>query len=220
MKMMKIRYLDETIPIGKILCLGRNYPEHAKEMNAAVPETPIIFIKPSTAVIHDGEPILFPRISHEMHHEVELVVAIGKDAKNVSQEEADDHILGYGVGLDMTLRDIQNDAKKKGLPWSIAKGFDTSAPLSDIIPKGTIGDHSRLRLRCAVNGIVRQDASVSEMIFSPPEIIAYASSVFTLEKGDLIFTGTPQGVGKVVPGDTIDAELVGHLKISHRVIAA
>ncbi len=220
MKMIKIRYSDETIPIGKILCLGRNYPEHAKEMNSEVPEDPIIFLKPSTAVIHDGEPIVLPSISNELHHEVELVVALGRDGKNVPSHEAEHHILGYGVGLDMTLRDIQNAAKKKGLPWSIAKGFDTSAPVSDIIPKERLGDRARLRLRCAVNGVTRQDASISEMIFTPAEIIAYASSLFTLERGDLIFTGTPHCVGKVVPGDTIDAELVGHLKISHRVIAA
>lgn len=219
MKTVHVRYRNESLAVGKILCLGMNYPAHAKEMQARVPDAPIIFLKPSTAIIHDGDAIVRPRISNEMHHEVEMVLAIGKDGKDILPDQVDDYLLGYGVGLDMTLRDIQQDAKKRGLPWSTSKGFDTSAPISEIIPKEKIPQRGQLRLQCKVNGVMRQDTSISDMIFSPEEIICYVSGLFTLERGDLIFTGTPDGVGAVKPGDTIEAELVGHLRISHPVIS-
>ena len=219
MKMMRLRYHNEMIAIGKILGIGRNYADHAKEMKSDIPDVPIIFLMPSTAVIQNGDPIVFPRFSNEMHHEAEIIIAIGKECKNVTVDQAHEAILGYGIGLDMTLRDLQNEAKKKGLPWSVAKGFDTSAPISEIIPKERIGSERDLRLRCSVNGVVRQEGSIAEMIFSPEQIISFASSVFTLERGDLIFTGTPKGVGEVKPGDSIEAELVGHVRISHPVIS-
>ena len=204
--------------VGKILCLGRNYADHAGEMKSDVPAVPILFLKPSTAINRDGGDIVCPHISHELHHEVELVFAIGKNGKFIPAAKAGEHIFGYGIGLDMTLRDIQGEAKSQGLPWTVAKGFDTSAPVSDIIPKEQLPDARTLTVRCSVNGKVRQESSTSMMIFSPEKIVEYASSIFTLEEGDLFFTGTPKGVGAVATGDRIDAELVGFAKISHRVI--
>jgi 5-carboxymethyl-2-hydroxymuconate isomerase len=217
MKTIRVRGLREEIPVGKILCLGRNYAEHAKEMQSDVPDRPLVFIKPSTALISDGQDILIPRLSREVHHEVELVVAIGKTGKHLQQEQAKEHILGYGVGLDMTLRDVQNEAKRKGLPWSIAKGFDTSAPVSDIVPASMIANPAALEIQCRVNGTLRQKSRADQMIFSVEQIISYLSTLFTLERGDLIFTGTPAGVGTVVAGDRIEAELIGWTKITHTI---
>lgn len=219
MKTIKIQNQNVTIPVGKIICIGRNYFEHAVEMKSEILENPVIFLKPSTALIYDGETITRPEISREMHHEVELVVAIGKGGKNISNKNAFQHILGYAVGLDMTLRDIQNQAKAKGLPWTIAKGFDTSAPISDIIPAQIINDPHNLELICKVNGNIRQHSSTSKMIFRIEQLIEYISRIFTLEEGDLIYTGTPEGVGKVEPGDIIEAEIPGLIKIKNPISA-
>ena len=220
MKTVRLKNHNGEIPVGKILCLGRNYQEHAKEMNAEVPAAPVIFLKPPSAIIRNGEDIIRPAISKELHHEVELVLLIGKSGKNILPAEAAAYILGYGIGLDMTLRDIQSEAKKKGLPWAVAKGFDTSAPVSEFIPAADIKDPHDIRISCRVNGIQRQMTSVKNMIFSIDHIISYTSSIFSLEVGDLIFTGTPEGVGEVTSGDTIEAELIGHTIISHHVKAA
>jgi 2-keto-4-pentenoate hydratase/2-oxohepta-3-ene-1,7-dioic acid hydratase in catechol pathway len=220
MKTARVEGTNKEFQVGKILCLGRNYAEHAKEMKAEVPSTPVVFLKPSSAIIRNNENITIPRISKEPHHEVELVVAIGKTGKNINANTARQHILGYGIGLDMTLRDIQNEAKEKGLPWSVAKGFDSSAPISDFIPSERIKDPHDLTIRCTVNGTMRQQSSTKEMIFSIDQIIEFTSSIFTLEPGDLIFTGTPEGVSRVNNGDIIEAELVGFTKISHRVTFA
>ncbi|HTK82343.1 MAG TPA: fumarylacetoacetate hydrolase family protein [Bacteroidota bacterium] len=220
MKTVKIQGADGGVQVGKILCLGRNYAEHAKEMKSEVPTTPVVFLKPPSALLTNGEPIVRPAISHDMHHEVELIVLIGKNGKNVSAAKAREYVLGFGVGLDMTLRDVQAEAKKKGLPWSVAKGFDTSAPVSEIIPIGKFDGQNEMTIRCSVNGVVRQQTSTSKMIFSVEKIIEYVSGIFTLERGDVIFTGTPEGVGPVVPGDNIEAELAGFAKITHQVVAA
>jgi 2-keto-4-pentenoate hydratase/2-oxohepta-3-ene-1,7-dioic acid hydratase in catechol pathway len=206
-----------AVPLGKIFCLGRNYAGHLREMQAEIPQAPVVFLKPGTALIRDGEPIVIPRISHQVHHEVELVVAIGTPGKHIPRNEAIGHVSGYGVGLDMTLRDIQNEAKKQGLPWSVAKGFDTSAPVSEFIPAGQIGDPYALTISCSVNGAVRQRASTGTMISRIDEIIEYISSIFTIEAGDLIFTGTPEGVGEVKHGDIVEAELLGFVKTNHPV---
>lgn len=197
--------------------MGRNYVEHAKEMNSEPPKEPIVFLKPSTALIRNNDEIRIPGISKLPHYETELVVAIGKNGKLIPRTQALQYILGYGIGLDMTLRDIQNEAKGKGLPWTVAKGFDTSAPVSDIVPSSKIKDPQDLGIRCMVNGIVRQEGSTKKMIFPVAAIIEYISSIFTLETGDLIFTGTPEGVGTVSDGDMIEAELISYVKISHKV---
>jgi len=217
MKKLHIKDSNEAIEIKKIICLGRNYAEHAKEMSAESPKRPILFLKPSSAVISDREKIIRPSFSKEMHHEIELVVVIGKDGKNIPQNEAYNHVLGYSVGLDMTLRDLQSEAKKQGLPWTLAKGFNTSAPLSDIVPLSDIPNPHDLRMICKVNGQVRQNASTEKMIFSIPQIIEFISKFISLERGDLIFTGTPEGVSEVKPGDVIEAEIIGIGKIMHEV---
>lgn len=220
MKTLRMMKTGETIPVGKILCLGRNYAEHARELHSEIPSIPLVFLKPSTAIISNGSPIVLPTISRDVHHEVELVVAIGREGKSIKAPAAPDFILGYGVGLDMTMRDVQNEAKESGTPWTVSKGFDTSAPLSDIIPADAIPDPRALEIRCRVNGAVRQHGTAAEMIFPVDRIIEYISSIFTLERGDLIFTGTPKGVSCVRAGDTVEAELIGFTTISHPVQAA
>jgi acylpyruvate hydrolase len=219
MKTITIRKTNEQLPVGKVICIGRNYAEHAAEMKSEVPDKPVIFLKPSTALIRNGENIVLPKISNDVHHEVELVVAIGKGGKSIPDSEAYSYILGYAIGLDMTLRDVQSEAKKKGLPWSIAKGFDTSAPISDIITADQIADPHNLTITCKVNGQTRQHSSTGKMIFKIEKLIEFISSIFTLERGDLIYTGTPEGVGKVINGDLIEAEIEGILKISHKIIS-
>jgi len=213
MKKIKIKNSSQEFPIGKIVCVGRNYAEHAKELGNVVPEKPLIFIKPSSAVIYSGEEIVYPDFSNEMHHEVELVLLIGKTIKNVDEKSAEDAIIGYGVGLDMTLRDIQSDLKKKGHPWTIAKCFDNSAVLSDFILKENYKLTMNEEISLLVNGSTKQKEKLNKMIFSPSQIVEYISSLMTLEKGDLVFTGTPAGVGKVEKGDGLFGELEGIAEI-------
>jgi 2-keto-4-pentenoate hydratase/2-oxohepta-3-ene-1,7-dioic acid hydratase in catechol pathway len=217
--MNSVRFADgESLQVGKILCLGRNYPEHIKEMKAETASTPVVFIKPSTALVESGGWVVIPPISNDVHHEVELVVVIGRDGRNINAENAMEHVAGYAVGLDMTLRDVQADAKKRGLPWSVAKGFDTSAPLSAAVRPAAVSDPHALSIELRVNGTVRQSSNTQHMILRIPGIIAYCSTVFSLEAGDLIFTGTPEGVGRVVPGDRIHANIasVGSLTVGVR----
>lgn len=218
MKTVAFRGSAQEIPVGKILCLGRNYAAHAKEMNAETPTSPVVFLKPSTAIVHDGELVVAPPISRDLHHEIELVVMIGKEGKDVQREYAMEHVSGYAVGLDMTLRDVQAKAKKGGMPWSIAKGFDTSAPVSAFIPAREVSDPHSLDIALRVNGKVKQHSNTRNMIFRIEQVIAYCSSLFTLEPGDLIFTGTPEGVGKVNPGDELEAKIesVGKLRVHIR----
>jgi len=214
--MKSVKFVDgESLPVGKILCLGRNYPEHAREMKAEIPSIPVVFIKPSTAILENGGSVVIPPFSSDVHHEIELVVVIGRDGRDITAAAAMDHVAGYAVGLDMTLRDVQAEAKTKGLPWTVAKGFDTSAPLSAAVRCGAVGDPHALAMELRVNGAVRQHAVTSAMILRIPAIIAYCSSVFTLEAGDLIFTGTPEGVGRVVHGDRLDAQIarIGSLTV-------
>ena len=206
--------------VGKILCLGQNYADHAKEMGSKAPSSPIIFLKPSTAIIENGQPIVLPQMSKDVHHEVELTVLLGKRGKNIPRENAYEFVEGYGIGLDMTMRDLQKEAKAAGNPWSIAKGFDTSAPLSPFTPKKSIKDPDNLEITLSVNGTECQRSNTSNMIFKIDFIIAFLSTIFTLEEGDVIYTGTPEGVGRVSAGDVIDAEISGVGKLHHPVIAA
>lgn len=199
---------DEPIEVRKIFCIGRNYADHAKEMNAAVPEAPVFFLKPSTAIIGEGGIIRIPSISKDLHHEIEMTVLIGRGGKDILRGNALNHVAGYGIGLDMTLRDVQSDAKKKGLPWTLAKGFDTSAPMSRFVPAEEIADPHQLEVRLDVNGTTRQQSSTSNFIFKLEELIAYISQFFTFERGDIIFTGTPQGVAAAAHGDKLEAQLL------------
>jgi 2-keto-4-pentenoate hydratase/2-oxohepta-3-ene-1,7-dioic acid hydratase in catechol pathway len=218
-KSLIINNSKTEIPAGKILCLGRNYAEHVKEMNVRAGEDPVIFLKPTSALIRDGDPIFYPSISQNLHHEVELVIVIGKMGKNIPEDKVQDYILGYAIGLDMTLRDLQSKAKKEGLPWTIAKGFDTSAPLSNIIPREKISNPDNLTIICKVNGSIRQSSSTKNMIMPVKSIVSYISSIFKLEYGDLIFTGTPEGVGPVKIGDIVEAEMEGYIKTTHPIMA-
>ena len=211
MSYVVLKHSKEKIPVTKILCVGANYPDHIAEMNPGkpveLPKEPVIFMKPPSAIIHSGENILFPDVNSEMHHEVELIVVIGKEGKDIQPGNSDEYILGYGVGLDMTLRDVQAEAKKKGRPWTIAKGFDTSAAISEIVLKGEIDQVADQPLKLSINGVLRQEGHTSNMVFKVRDIVAYLSKFFTLCRGDVIYTGTPKGVGPVQVGDQLRAEL-------------
>jgi 2-keto-4-pentenoate hydratase/2-oxohepta-3-ene-1,7-dioic acid hydratase in catechol pathway len=211
---------SEPIPVGKIIALGRNYRAHAREMGHSGEEPPLLFLKPSTALVDDGGQVVRPSYSLRLQHELELVVAIGKGGRHIAVEEAEASVLGYAVGLDMTLRDVQSEAKRRGHPWAVAKGFDTSAPLSTVVPEQRITDPGELAIELRVNGEVRQQGRAADMILSIPRIIAFVSGIFTLEPGDLIFTGTPEGVADVFPGDCLEASLVGHAKLQVTVVDA
>ena len=182
---------------GKILCIGRNYAEHVREMgDVAVPEAladPVVFLKPATALVPDGGEIVLPRQSDDVHHELELVAVIGQGGRHIAEAEALSHVAAYALGLDLTARDLQAEAKASKGPWSIAKGFDTFAPLGPLVAAEALGDPQGLRIRLAVNGETRQDGTTADMISSVARIVSFLSSVFTLEPGDLVYTGTPEG---------------------------
>ncbi|WP_337872692.1 fumarylacetoacetate hydrolase family protein [Ignavibacterium sp.] len=207
MRTVKIKNSAKEFPIGKIICVGRNYVEHIQELGSEIPEKPVIFLKPASAVIYSGDKIKYPDFSQDMHHEVELVLLIGSTIKNADLQTAENSIAAYGVGLDMTLRDVQNELKKKGHPWTIAKCFDTSAVLSDFILKSDYKLSLNEEIYLKVNDEIKQKDSIAKMMFKPAELIQYISSLMTIEAGDLIFTGTPKGVGKVNKGDKLEAGL-------------
>jgi len=213
---VQVEGTGETVEVGKILAIGRNYADHVAEMNAPKAGPPVLFFKPATAVIHHGDASMLPAGAGEVHHEVELVAVIGKRGKRIREEDALDHVMGFAVGLDMTLRDIQARAKEKGTPWSLAKGFDSSAPISRVMPQSEVGDGSGLAIRLTINGEERQASNTDHMMRSVAELIAFASRTVTLERGDLLFTGTPAGVGPVHPGDSLTAEIdkIGSLTVA------
>lgn len=190
----------------KIICIGRNYSEHAKELGNEVPENPVIFIKPDTAVLKKGADFYIPEFSNDIHYELEVVLKISKAGKYILPENAEKHFDEIGLGIDFTARDLQSHLKKKGLPWELAKGFDGSAVLSDFVPKENV-DLSSLQFSLTLNGTTAQNGNTADMIFKPAEIISFVSQYFTLRVGDLIFTGTPAGVGKVSEGDELQAFL-------------
>jgi 5-carboxymethyl-2-hydroxymuconate isomerase len=216
MHIAKIVGTDREFPIGKILCIGRNYAEHIRELGNEPPTAPVIFMKPASSVIGEGETIVIPPYSSDCHHEAELALLIGKGGKDIPPEQVMEHLAGFGVAIDLTLRDVQAELKKKGLPWEIAKGFDTACPLSAFVPPDRIGDPQDLAIRLSVNGELRQDGSTAMMIHSIPAIVSYLSGIFTLEPGDVILTGTPAGVGPLKAGDRVVAEIpgVGSLRVS------
>jgi acylpyruvate hydrolase len=207
MKFYRFQDSRKRLRIGKIICLARTYREHAKEMNAPISDNPVLFLKPDSAVIFSHDTIRIPRMSQCLHHEVELGVVIGKKGKDIPQENALEYVLGYLVGLDITARDIQSVAKKNGWPWGIAKGFDTFAPLSDVVVKEKVPDPQNMELELKVNGAVKQRGNTSQMMYSQERIISFLSEVMTLEPGDLILTGTPEGVGEIMEGDVLEARL-------------
>ena len=203
----------DRFPVHRIYCVGRNYEEHAKEMGFTGREPPFFFMKPADAivVVNAGETGLlpYPSLTANLHHEIELVVAIGKGGKNIKAADALQHIYGYAVGLDMTRRDLQNDMKKQGRPWCIGKGFDNSAPIGPITPAAQAGDIANAEIELQVNGQQRQHSQVSMLIWSIAETIAHLSTAWELQPGDLIYTGTPEGVGAVVRGDVLEGGIDG-----------
>ncbi|XP_036594427.1 acylpyruvase FAHD1, mitochondrial [Trichosurus vulpecula] len=216
--MAAARQLPRFWEWGKnIVCVGRNYADHVKEMKSAVLSEPVIFLKPSTAYAPEGTPILMPPYSRNLHHELELAVVMGKQTCAVSEAEAMDFVGGYALCLDMTARDVQDECKKKGLPWTLAKSFTSSCPVSKFVPKEKIPDPHKLKLWLKVNGQLRQEGETSDMIFSIPYIISYVSKIITLEEGDIILTGTPKGVGPVQENDEIQAGIDGIVNMSFKV---
>lgn len=199
--------INKKLQIGKLVCLARTYKKHAEEMNTKTTEKPLLFLKPSTSVIFDGGSIVIPSISESVHHEIELCLVIGKHCKNVSKKDAMKYVLGYCLGLDITARDIQSIAKKNGWPWGIPKGFDTFAPISSVVLKEKISNPHNLDIWLKVNGEIRQSSNTKNMIFTIEEIIEFISGVMTLEPGDLIMTGTPEGVAEIKKGNILEAKL-------------
>ena len=211
----------ERFPVHRIYCVGRNYEEHAKEMGFTGREPPFFFLKPADAVVAvaQGETgtIPYPSLTSNLHHEIELVVAIGTGGRNIKAADAHKHIFGYAVGLDMTRRDLQGEMKKQGRPWCIGKAFDTSAPIGPITPAAAAGDVANAEIWLQVNGKDRQRSNVSKLIWNIGETIEHLSAAWELQPGDLIFTGTPEGVNAVVAGDTLVGAVGGLGSLSVRV---
>ncbi|HBX66230.1 MAG: isomerase/hydrolase [Balneola sp.] len=205
MKNPSIPGLD--LDVNNIYCIGRNYAQHAKEMGSAIPKVPLVFLKPLGTICHNDATISIPPHSNDVHYEAEIVIAISKEGKNISHGSAMDHVGGYGVGIDFTARDIQSISKKQGQPWTIAKGFDNFAPISSFVPFSEINNPDDLDIKLFQNGFVKQHGNSSEMIFPVPNLINFLSGIFTLYPGDLIFTGTPEGVGPVASGDKLEVLL-------------
>ncbi|KAJ6501909.1 hypothetical protein C8R45DRAFT_974787 [Mycena sanguinolenta] len=190
----------------KIVAIGRNYMEHVKELNNTAPKEPFFFLKPTTSYLASGGKVEIPN-GVLAHHEVELGVVIGKGGRDISQADAESHIAGYALAVDMTARNVQENVKKRGLPWTAAKGFDTFTPIGSFIPKDEVADPHNLSISLKINGAFKQNGTTADMLFKIPRLIEHVSSIMTLEDGDLILTGTPSGVGPVVPGDTVECAL-------------
>jgi acylpyruvate hydrolase len=193
----------------KIIAIGRNYAEHAKELNNPVPTIPVIFMKPDTALLKDNKPFYHPEFSQDIHHEIEIVLKVSKEGKHINEKFAASYFEEIALGIDFTARDIQSKHKKKGLPWELAKAFDNSAPVSNFLPKAKFADLYNVSFNLDINGETRQQGNTKNLLFSFERIIAFVSQYITLKKGDLIFTGTPEGVGKVQVGDRLEGFLEG-----------
>ena len=209
----------ERFPVHRIYCVGRNYAEHAREMGAA-PErgTPMFFMKPADALVIDGADVPYPSVTQDLHHEVEMVLALGRGGRDLDATAALDCVWGYGVGLDLTRRDLQAAAKAKGHPWDVAKGFDASAPVSSLRAVSDIGHPRAARLRLTVNGALRQEGDIADMLFGVADIVRELSKLFTLMPGDLVYTGTPAGVAALQRGDAFVATLDGVGECRGRIV--
>jgi fumarylpyruvate hydrolase len=210
---------DARFPVGRIYCVGRNYADHAREMGHDPDrEPPFFFMKAANSVVESGATIAYPVGTKDVHHEIEMVVAISKGGKNIPVEKALEHVWGYAVGLDMTRRDIQGEAKKTGRPWEMGKSFDESAPISPLRPASKIGHPAKGAIWLKVNGQTKQQGDLAMQIWSVPEQINYLSNLITLQPGDLIFSGTPAGVGPVKAGDKLEGHVdgVGELIVNYR----
>ena len=211
----------ERFPVRRIYCVGRNYVEHAKEMGFTGREPPFFFLKPADAIVvvnaGDTGSMPYPSLTKDLHHEIELVVAIGTGGKNIKAADAQKHIYGYAVGLDMTRRDLQGEMKKLGRPWCIGKAFDASAPIGPITPAASAGDVANAEIFIQVNGKDRQRSNVSKLIWNIGETIEHISAAWELQPGDLIYSGTPEGVAAVVAGDTMHGSVAGLTPITVKV---
>jgi fumarylpyruvate hydrolase len=208
----------QAFPVGRIYCVGRNYAEHAREMGHDPDrEPPFFFMKPADAIVMSGATIPYPQVTKDLHHEIEMIVAIGKGGADIPVEKALDHVFGYGVGLDMTRRDLQGEAKKMGRPWEMGKAFDNSAPCTPLKTVAMVGHPAKGAVWLKVNGKVTQKGDLAEMIWNVPETISYLSKLITLRAGDIIMSGTPAGVGPVQAGDKLEGHVdgVGDLTISY-----
>lgn len=201
----------------KIICIGWNYKPHLKELEGQLPEVPLVFLKPSTCIIHDGDEIVIPEGVTNVQYECELALVFGKGGKDISEEDAMSYVSHIAVFNDVTARDMQNELRRRGDAWSLAKGMDTFGPISDYIPLGGT-DVNNLHLTLKVNGEIRQDGNTSDMIFSPARLISYVSRYMTIEEGDIMATGTPEGVGEIRPGDIVELEIEGICKLRNRVV--
>jgi fumarylpyruvate hydrolase len=211
---------DQRFPIRRVFCIGRNYAEHAREMGATVDKaSPMFFCKPADAVVADGKDLPYPSATLDLHHEVEMVVALGAGGSDIAVADAGALVWGYAVGLDLTRRDLQAQAKAKGLPWDVAKGFDRSAPAGTLVPAAEAGDVFAQRLWLEVNGALRQAALLSAMVWSVADILHELSLRFELRAGDVIFMGTPAGVAALVPGDAWRAGIDGVVELEGRILA-
>jgi len=209
----------QRFPVSRIFCVGRNYADHAREMgHDPNREPPFFFMKPPGAVLADGKDMPYPAHSLDLHHEVEMIVALGTGGSNISPGQALSHVYGYGVGLDMTCRDVQNVAKKLSRPWETSKAFDYSAPCSALRPAAEVGHPNKGRIDLRVNGTVRQEGDLAQMIWSVPEQIAHLSTLFVLRPGDLIFSGTPAGVAAVQRGDLLHAHVGNIAELSFEIV--
>ena len=210
---------EQRFPVRRIFCIGRNYADHAKEMGSTVDKAaPIFFCKPADAVVSDGADVPYPQATSDLHHEVEMVVALGDGGRDLTPEQSSALIWGYGVGLDLTRRDLQAQAKAKGNPWDTGKAFDHSAPVSALRAAADVDVNAQTTLQLEVNGSPRQHTTLGEMVHSVPEIIAALSHLFELKAGDLIFTGTPAGVAALQRGDAFHAELQGVAELRGRIV--
>ena len=210
---------NQQFPVGRIYCVGRNYAEHAREMGHDPDrEPPFFFMKPADAIVMSGATIPYPQMTRDLHHEIEMIVAIGKGGSDIPVEKALDHVFGYGVGLDMTRRDLQGEAKKMGRPWEMGKAFDNSAPCTALKTVAMVGHPDKGSIWLKVNGEIRQKGDLSEMIWNVPETISYLSRLITLRAGDVIMSGTPAGVGPVSAGDKLEGHVdnVGDLSLTYR----
>jgi fumarylpyruvate hydrolase len=215
---VKVEGETRLFPVRRIFCVGRNYADHAREMGAdPTRELPFFFCKPADALVADGSTIPYPPQTRDLQHEIELVAAIAKGGSNIAREDALSHVFGYGVGIDLTRRDLQQEAKDKKRPWDWGKGFDNSAPISALSKASKIGHPAAGRIHLTVNGAVKQDGDLSQLIWPVADVIAFISQSMRLEAGDLIYTGTPAGVGPVQPGDVLKGEVAGVASLTIRI---
>lgn len=215
--MLKFQLIRHKIKLMKIICIGRNYAEHAKELNNEIPSEPVVFFKPDTALLRGGEDFYLPDFSTDIHHELELVVKISKNGKNIDKKFAHRYYEEITLGIDFTARDIQQKMKEKGLPWERAKAFDGSAPIGSFVSKSKFTDVQNVQIELKINGQSRQNSSTSLMLYSIDVIIENVSKFVTLKTGDLIFTGTPSGVGSVKKGDVLEGFLNDEKLISFQI---